>query len=99
MEEAPLRKLLLRLIGFSIYVLIGGAVFMQIEKEEDQNAAEQTLDDVLLKWMKICNISRENVTNMLHDFRSLKENGYKPSWSFINSVYFVLQLLTTIGKG
>ena len=98
MEEAPLKKLLLRLTGFSIYVLIGGVVFMQIEKEEDQNAAEQT-DDFLLKWMKTYNISRENVTNMLQDFRSLKENGYKPSWSFINSVYFVLQLLTTIGKG
>ena len=99
MEEAPLKKLLLRLIGFSIYALIGGAVFMQIEKEEDQNAAEQTLDDLLLKWMKTYNISRENVTNMLQDFQSLKENGYKPSWSFTNSVYFVLQLLTTIGKG
>ena len=99
MEETPLKKLLVRLISFSIYVLIGGVVFMQIEKEEDQNAAEQTLDDFLLKWMKTCNISRENVTNMLQDFQSLKENGHKPSWSFTNSVYFVLQLLTTIGKG
>ena len=64
MEETPLKTLLVRLIGFSIYVLIGGVVFMQIEKEEDQNAAEQTLDDFLLKWMKTCNISRENVTNI-----------------------------------
>lgn len=97
--EAPLKKSILRLIGFSIYVLIGGAVFMQIEKGEDQSAAEQTLNDFLLKWMKTYNISRENVRNILRDFQSLKENGYKPSWSFITSVYFVLQLITTIGKG
>ncbi|KAL9966250.1 hypothetical protein ACROYT_G024298 [Oculina patagonica] len=29
----------------------------------------------------------------------MRENGAKPAWSFLNSVYFVLQLVTTIGFG
>ena len=97
--EASNKKSLLRLLGFSIYVLIGGAVFMQIEKGKDENAAKLTFDDKVRKWMKIYNMSEENITQLLHDYqRRERENEQKPTWSFINSIYFVLQLVTTIGK-
>ena len=97
--EASYKKSLSRLLGFSIYVLIGGAVFMQIEKEKDDNAAKLTFKDYVRRWIKIYNMSEENITQLLHDYqRSARESDRKPTWSFINSIYFVLQLVTTIGK-
>lgn len=89
---------LLRLVGFSVYVLIGGAVFMQIEKDKDDNVAKLTFEESLRRWIKTYNMSRENITKLLQHYDKAKEYGGKPTWSFINSVCFVIQLVTTIGK-
>lgn len=72
---------------------------MQIEKDKDDNTAKLTFEDFLGQWTKTYNISRENITKLLQDYdRSRREDAPKPAWSFLNSIYFVLQLLTTIGK-
>ena len=71
---------------------------MQIEKEKERNSATQTLEDLQSHWIKTYNLSRENITKLLNDYDEMKESGAKPTWNFFNSVYFVLQLVTTIGE-
>ena len=71
---------------------------MQIEKDKDENVAKLTFEDSLHQWIKTYNMSRENITALLQDYDSVRERRRKPTWSFINSIYFVLQLVTTIGK-
>lgn len=92
------KTLLTRLIGFLVYILIGGAIFMEIEKDNDKDAATHTFEDLRSQWIKKYNLSKENITKLLQDYDDMRENGERPTWSFLNSVYFVLQLVTTIGK-
>ena len=87
-----------RVVGLLVYVLIGGAIFMQIEKETGRNSKSQTLEDFLRRWSNTYNLSQENITNLLKDYDDTRENGAKPTWTFLNSVFYVLQLVTTIGK-
>lgn len=88
-----------RVVGLFVYVLIGGAIFMQIEKETGRNSKSQTLEDFLRRWSNTYNLSQENITNLLKDYDDTRENGAKPTWTFLNSVFYVLQLVTTIGYG
>lgn len=88
-----------RVVGLFFYVLIGGAIFMQIEKETGRNSKSQTLEDFLRRWSNTYNLSQENITNLLKDYDDTRENGAKPTWTFLNSVFYVLQLVTTIGYG
>lgn len=88
-----------RVVGLLVYVLIGGAIFMQIEKETGRNSKSQTLEDFLRRWSNTYNLSQENITNLLKDYDDARENGAKPTWTFLNSVFYVLQLVTTIGYG
>ena len=92
------KTLATRLIGFLVYILIGGAIFMEIEKENDKDATTQTFEDLRSKWIQKYNLSKEIITELLQDFDDMGENRAKPTWSFLSSVYFVLQLVTTIGK-
>lgn len=92
------RTLLTRLIGFVVYVLIGGAIFMKIEKDNDKHATTHTSENLRSKWIQKYNLSTEIINEVLQDYDEMRKNGAKPSWSFLNSVYFVLQLVTTIGK-
>ena len=95
------KTILWRLVWFSTYVLIGAVIFMHLENNDDNNlsgiASENSLTDQL---MRALNISRENITAVIKDycqgFCACREK--KKSWSFLNSIDFVLQLLTTIGK-
>ena len=71
---------------------------MQIEKDKGKDAATYTFEELQRQWVKKYNLSRENITELLQDYDNMRENRAKPAWSFLNSVYFVLQLVTTIGK-
>ncbi|XP_022782584.1 potassium channel subfamily K member 3-like [Stylophora pistillata] len=88
-----------RVVGLLVYVFAGGAIFMQIEKKKGRNSTTQTLEDFLSQWSKMYNLSRENISNLLKDYDETKDNEAKPTWTFLNSVFFVLQLVTTIGYG
>lgn len=92
------KTLLIRLIGFVVYILIGGAIFMEIEKDNDKDATTNTFEDLRSKWIQKYNLSREIITELLQDYDEMRKNGANPTWNFLNSVYFVLQLVTTIGK-
>lgn len=92
------RTLLTRVISFVVYILIGGAIFMEIEKDNDKHATTHTFEDLRSKWLQKYNLSRDIIAELLEDYNEMRKNGAKPTWSFLTSVYFVLQLVTTIGK-
>ena len=71
---------------------------MEIERGNDKNATMHTVEDLRRKWVQKYNLSREIIAELLHDYDGTRNNGAKPTWSFLNSVYFVLQLVTTIGN-
>ena len=71
---------------------------MEIEKDNDKRATAHTFEDLRSKWMQKYNLSKEIITELFQDYDEMRKNGAKPTWSFLNSVYFVLQLVTTIGK-
>ena len=71
---------------------------MGIEKDNDKHATTHTSEDLRSKWVQKYNLSKDIITELLKDCDEMRTNGAKPSWSFLNSVYFVLQLVTTIGK-
>ena len=71
---------------------------MEIEKDNDKHATAHTFEDLRSKWMQKYNLSKEIITELFQDYDEMRKNGAKPTWSFLNSVYFVLQLVTTIGK-
>ena len=71
---------------------------MEIEKDNGKDATTRTFEDLRSKWIQKYNLSRENITELLQDYDEMRKNGSKPAWNFLNSIYFVLQLVTTIGK-
>ena len=71
---------------------------MEIEKDNDKQATMHTFEDLQSKWIQKYNLSMDVITEVLQDYDEMRKNGAKPTWSFLNSVYFVLQLVTTIGK-
>ena len=74
---------------------------MEIEKDNDKHATMNTsctFDDLRSEWIQKYNLSREIITELLQDYDEMRKNMATPTWNFLNSVYFVLQLVTTIGK-
>lgn len=71
---------------------------MAIEKDNDKHATTHTFEDLRSKWIQKYNLSKDIITEVLQDYDDMRKNGAKPTWSFLDSVYFVLQLVTTIGK-
>ena len=71
---------------------------MEIEKDSDKDATSHSFEDLRRKWIQKYNLSREIISELLQDYDGMRKNGGKPTWSFLNSVYFVLQLVTTIGN-
>ena len=99
MTKVGRKTCLFRMVGFLVYILIGGAIFMQIEKRDsDTDAATHSLEELERQWIKKYNLSEENISKLLQDYDKIRENEANPAWSFLNSVYFVLQLVTTIGN-
>ena len=71
---------------------------MQIEKDSDTDAATHSREELKRQWIKEYNLSEENISKLLQDYDKIRENEAYPACSFLNSVYFVLQLVTTIGN-
>lgn len=94
------RSILWRLVSFLTYVLLGGLVFRHFENNEANDPPEKNLENLLIDRLnKAFNISTENITAELKDFlRNCTCKKHQKEWSFLESIDFVLQLLTTIGK-
>lgn len=104
------KKLLIRIVLFLLYLLVGAGIFMAIEsgpeKEEQHKALKfiEKVNNLTNATTRYFN-SSEDVKQFLSDFKHALRNGYDidtnkldgPKWTYMNSFYFVGNIVTTIG--
>ena len=103
------KKLLIRIALFLLYLIVGAAVFMAIEKDFEQEEREKTLK--FIERVNDLNTNRtfnssDDIKMFLRDLKEALRYGYDieynklnaPKWSYMNSFYFVGNIVTTIGK-
>ena len=102
------KKLLVRIVLFLLYLVIGAGIFMAIEKEPEKverDKAKKFIDKVKGLTNNTFNSSAE-VKQFLLDFRHALDYGYDinlnklelEKWTYMNSFYFVGNIVTTIGR-
>jgi len=92
------KVLLIRMSLFSIYVLLGAAIFKAIESEEqvkEMDRIHNTRMEILRKY----NITENDAKRWSKTFLSTSMgNDDFLQWSYGNSFLFAMVVLTTIGK-
>lgn len=102
------KKLLVRIVLFLLYLVIGAGIFMAIEKGPEQverEKANKFIDKVNGLTNNTFNSSAE-VKQFLLDFKHALDYGYDinlnklelEKWTYMNSFYFVGNIVTTIGR-
>ena len=87
-----------------IYLTIGVFIFQAVEHDDDKKQAANTKEELLEK-VKLNVTTKYNMSQMefdslvqkIEEASSLSSNA-GPEWSYIQSLSFVVQLVTTIGK-
>lgn len=102
------KKLIIRVVLFLLYLLLGAAVFMWIEQssEEKQRRRANQFIFSLPNFTSQCNSSEEDMKKFLLDLDHALRYGYdirenrmtERKWTFMNSFYFVGNIVTTIGR-
>lgn len=92
------KVLVIRIVLFVTYVLIGGAIFREIEREEQLREMDR-LNDIRMEILRKYNISLSDAKKWSATFlsTSLGNEGFL-EWSYGNSVLFAMVVVTTIGK-
>lgn len=101
------KKLVIRVILFLLYLVIGAGIFFAIEKdfeEEQRKRAYKFVDKV--KNLTARNFSGQELKKFMLDFQHALRYGYNietndlnsQKWAYMNSFYFVGNIVTTIGK-
>lgn len=92
------KVLVIRTVLFVTYVLIGGAIFREIEREEQLREMDR-LYDIRMEILRKYNISPSDAKKWSDTFlsASLGNEGFL-EWSYGNSVLFAMVVVTTIGK-
>ena len=92
------KVLVIRTVLFVTYVLIGGAIFREIEREEQLREMHR-LYDIRMEILRKYNISLSDAKKWSDTFlsTSLGNEGFL-EWSYGNSVLFAMVVVTTIGK-
>lgn len=81
--------------------MLGTALFYYIEKEYDTNDLKHKMTaqkHFNSKLQTKYNMSYDEVTNLVAEFKKAYQDSSGLEWSFQNSLYFVIQVITTIGK-
>ena len=88
------RTLLLRIFVFVVVMLIGALLFMATEGKHETSEAQYE------DYKTLINISSEDYDLLVDAIRNDTSSSriLKLRWTFGNSLYFVLVLITTIGK-
>lgn len=87
-----------------IYLTIGVFIFKAVEhdgnKEPENTAKEELLEKVKLDVTTQYNMSKTDFDSLVQKIEeaSSSSSNARPEWSLIQSLSFVVQLVTTIGK-
>jgi len=103
------KKLIIRIVLFLIYLLVGAAIFQAIElpnekRERDNDQFETLKENFTNKY----NISNDDMKEFLEKLKKALELGYdlqsaeyptRYQWHFMNAFFFAGNVVTTIGYG
>ena len=92
------KVLVIRIVLFVTYILVGGAIFREIEREEQLREIDR-LYNVRMEILRKYNITPSDAKKWSDTFEStsLGNEGFL-EWSYGNSVLFAMVVVTTIGK-
>ena len=94
-------KLLVLFLTWLIYITIG--VFMFIAVEGDSGSTEKSNAGLRLKKLKEdvtknYNMSEDEFDDLVWQIQHANSSSAGPEWNYKNTLSFIFQLLTTIGK-
>lgn len=104
------KKLILRILLFLLYLLIGAAIFDAIESPEEKDLRKKLQFEELRKNFTLkFNISESDMTVLLEGLREALDLGYEigynniggypaTNWDFMDAFFFAGNVVTTIGK-
>ncbi|KAK3726589.1 hypothetical protein QZH41_009764 [Actinostola sp. cb2023] len=96
-------KCLPRLVTLTVYILIGAAIFVKLEKTEKPN---EIVANRLLKAVQLnislrfgINITDQEFLYVVENISEALKTRATKEWTFLKAVDFALVALTTIGYG
>ena len=100
------KKLLIRVVLFLFYIILGAAIFMFIERTNEEKEREEARKFIERRKNFTASCSGEDMNQFLLDLKHALKYGYDinrneldyPKWSYMNSFYFVGNIVTTIGR-
>ena len=90
----------------AVYLLIGGAVFMGLEAQAEQNRMSDTRttrENLINNLTVNFNTTRDQIEGIFDAFTTACEAGLllndtAPLWEFGRAVFFAISVVTTIGE-
>ena len=102
------KKLIIRIVLFLVYLLVGAAIFQAIERRnEKKERANFSFEDIKTKFLTKHNISESEMNEFLRKLKKAIELGFdlqtgefpeEEQWHFMNAFVFAGNVVTTIGK-
>lgn len=102
------KKLIIRIVLFLVYLLVGAAIFQAIELHNEKKQRDEfKFEDLKNNFTDKYNISHGDMKDFLHKLKKAIELGFDlqtgdyPSryqWHFMNAFFFAGNVVTTIGK-
>lgn len=102
------KKLIIRIVLFLVYLLVGAAIFQAIElRNENKERANFPFEDIKTKFLNKHNISESEMNEFLRKLKKAIELGFdlqtgkfpdEEQWHFMNAFVFAGNVVTTIGK-
>lgn len=102
------KKLIIRIVLFLVYLLVGAAIFQAIELHyEKKQRNEFKFEEFLNNFTEKHNISNVDMTDFLQKLKKAIELGFdlqtgeyptRYQWHFMNAFFFAGNVVTTIGK-
>ena len=97
------KKLIIRIVLFLVYLLVGAAIFQAIElRNEKKERANFPFEDIKTKFL-----TKHNISEFLRKLKKAIELGFdlqtgefpeEEQWHFMNAFVFAGNVVTTIGK-
>lgn len=102
------KKLIIRIVLFLVYLLVGAAIFQAIElRNEKKERSNFPFEDIKTKFLTKHNISESEMNEFLRKLKKAIELGFdlqtgefpeEEQWHFMNAFVFAGNVVTTIGK-